>query len=677
MFAREDRLVRWNIYIGLIALALGTAFGPLQGLQYAGVNLYGPLSPLIRSYYQGLTLHGVLNALVWTTFFIMGFSIFVTVRTLKRSLHSPGLAWAGFWAMVVGVVLAAYAILTNRASVLYTLYLPMQAHPTFYIGATLLVVGTWVISAELFLTYRQWRAANPGVRTPLGVFGILVNLAVWILATLGVAAEMLFLAIPWSLGLVAGTDPLLARTLFWFFGHPLVYFWLLPAYVSWYAMLPKQAGGKLFSDPLARLAFLLFLILSVPVGLHHQFTDPGVSQVWKGLHTVLTFGVAFPSLLTAFNMAASLEIGGRARGGKGLLGWIGNLPWGEPSFAAQVLAMIVFAFGGIGGMINASYDLNLVVHNTTWVPGHLHMTVGTAVTLTFIGILYWLLPVLTGKALWSKRVALAQVYLWFIGMIIFSIGLHWAGLLGVPRRVFMPAANYAIPGSGLPLGVGAIGGVILFVSGLLFFVNVVLTLVASKEPSREEMPVAEALSGPEEAPAVFERWRVWVGAAVVLIVVGYGPALVHLVSAASLTSPGFQVWGGPVAAAPRATPAAEAVPGAADTGEVKITLTDFKIESSVTEFKAGVPYRFVVTNKGQLEHEFMIMPTLTEDQMGMDMKELDEMALAIIEADMLPPGASATLEFTFSEPAPSGTLEFACHIPGHYEAGMRLPIIVK
>lgn len=235
------------VHIGLIALALGTAFGPLQGLQYAGVNLYGPLSSLIRSYYQGLTLHGVLNALVWTIFFIMGFSVFVTVRMLNRALHSPGLAWAGFWVMVVGVVLAAYAILTNQASVLYTLYLPMQAHPTFYIGATLLVVGTWVISAELFLTYRQWRAANPGVRTPLGVFGILVNLALWILATLGVAAEMLFLAIPWSLGLVAGTDPLLARTLFWFFGHPLVYFWLLPAYVSWYAMLPKQGGGKLFS----------------------------------------------------------------------------------------------------------------------------------------------------------------------------------------------------------------------------------------------------------------------------------------------------------------------------------------------------------------------------------------------------------------------------------------------
>ncbi len=134
MFAREDRLVRWNIYLGLIALALGTALGPLQALQYAKVNLYGVLSPLIRSYYQGLTLHGVLNALVWTTFFIMGFSIFVTVRMLNRPLHNPGIAWAGFWVMVAGVILAAYAILTHRASVLYTFYLPPAGAPDLLPG---------------------------------------------------------------------------------------------------------------------------------------------------------------------------------------------------------------------------------------------------------------------------------------------------------------------------------------------------------------------------------------------------------------------------------------------------------------------------------------------------------------------------------------------------------------
>ena len=155
-------------------------------------------------------------------------------------------------------------------------------------------------------------------------------MVMWQIASIGIAAEVLVLLIPWSLGMVKGTDPLLARTLFWFTGHPIVYFWLLPAYVSWYGMLPKQAGGKMFSDPLARLAFWLFLVLSIPVGLHHQFADPGISPTWKAFHTLLTYGATFPSLLTAFTVIASLELGGRARGGTGLFGWIPSFPGTTP-----------------------------------------------------------------------------------------------------------------------------------------------------------------------------------------------------------------------------------------------------------------------------------------------------------------------------------------------------------
>lgn len=119
--------------------------------------------------------------------------------------------------------------------------------------------------------------------------------------------------------------------------------------------------------------------------------------------------------------------------------------------------------------------------------------------------------------------------------------------------------------------------------------------------------------------------------------------------------------------------------GGRDSVEVQITLTEFGIESSLTEFETGVPYRFVVTNAGAVEHEFMIMPPLAGDQMGMNMNmmELDEMALAMIPADRLPSGSSSSFEYTFTETAPAGTLEFACHTPGHYEANMKLPITIK
>ena len=109
-------------------------------------------------------------------------------------------------------------------------------------------------------------------------------------------------------GLSQKIDPMLARSLFWWFGHPLVYFWLLPAYVLWYTVLPSVAGGRLFSDRLARIVFVMFMLLSTPVGFHHQFMDPGISAGWKFAHTLTTYAILYPSFVTAFTVIASLEV---------------------------------------------------------------------------------------------------------------------------------------------------------------------------------------------------------------------------------------------------------------------------------------------------------------------------------------------------------------------------------
>jgi cytochrome c oxidase subunit 1 len=337
---------------------------------------------------------------------------------------------------------------------------------------------------------------------------------------------------------------LLARTLFWFTGHPIVYFWLLPAYVSWYGMLPRQAGGKVFSDPLARLAFWLFLVLSIPVGLHHQFADPGISPAWKAFHMVLTYGVTFPSMLTAFTVIASLELGGRARGGTGLFGWIHKLPWKDPSFSAQALAMVTFAFGGIGGIINASYNVDLVVHNTLWIVGHFHLTLATAVTLSFIGITYWLIPKLTGKELWSVRSARIQVWLWVAGMVPFSSSHHLLGLhFGVPRRTMLGAAPYLSSEWSLLLILAAVGGLLLWASVVLYFVVVLGTVFASRKLAHPvEMPVAEAVRDPQETPEWLDAWKPWLIVTIVLILLSYGWPLADLVRNADLSSAGLRAW---------------------------------------------------------------------------------------------------------------------------------------
>src|SRR5579884_31212 len=542
MFTRQEQLSGAYLGVAIGALAIGMLLGLLQALEHAGIDLYPLLKPLIYSYYQGLTLHGVLNVLIWTTFFICGFLLFVTVRALRQPLASMPLGAATFWLMVIGLGLTLWSMLSNDATVLFTFYPPMRAHPAFYLGLTLIVVGTWLVTANLVLTYRAWRRAHPTARTPLAAFGALITFVMWIIASLGIAAEMLFLNIPWSLGVLPDTNALLARTLFWFTGHPIVYFWLLPTYVSWYTMVPRQAGGKLFSDPMARVAFVLFLVLSTPVGIHHQFTDPGISPNWKLVHAFITFALFFPSLLTFFNVVASLEHAGRARGGRGWLGWIGHLPWQDPALVAQLLAMVLFAFGGIGGLVNASLEVNLAVHNTTWVVGHFHLTVGAAVTLTFMGISYWLVPLLAGRRLWSPRLALAQAWLWFGGMALFAHVLHRLGLLDMPRRTAIGAAPYVLPEWQPFLPWIGVGGAVLFLSGVLYLLNLLLTVSVAPRERPGEVPFAEAVTGPEHAPAILDRWRPWLAFAAVLILIAYGPTLAHLLAATPFNVPARRVW---------------------------------------------------------------------------------------------------------------------------------------
>lgn len=123
------------------------------------------------------------------------------------------------------------------------------------------------------------------------------------------------------------------------------------------------------------------------------------------------------------------------------------------------------------------------------------------------------------------------------------------------------------------------------------------------------------------------------------------------------------------------TACSAAPPAAQEPVDVQIEANEFAFKASMTTFSTGVPYRFTVTNTGAIPHEIMIVPPVASGMMGME--DLDEMALAMIPDDDLPERATKTFEYTFTEPAPEGKLEFACHVIGHYEAGMKLPIVVK
>ncbi len=539
--ARPDSPYRLEIScfaVAIGAFGLGAVMAVMQALARADLDVAFASA---KVYYLSVTAHGVLMALVFTTFFIMGLG-FLFARTSLGRLAGESWGWYGFILGCVGTAITTVAILSGSSTVLYTFYPPLMAHPSFYIGATLLVIGSWIWCGVMIASWRAWKREHGSEPTPLCMHGMLATVIIWILATAGLAAEVLGLLIPWSLGWVERIDPILARTLFWWFGHPLTYFWLLPAYVLWYTVIPEITGGRLFSDKLTRVVFVIFILFSTPVGFHHQFTDPGISSGWKLVHTFTTYSILFPSFVTAFTVIASLEIAGRLRGGDGLFGWLGKLPWRDPFFVSVALAMLSFAVGGFGGAINAAYAMNTAVHNTAWIQGHFHLTVGTAVTLSFMGSCYWLLPRLTGRALVAPKLALAQPYLWFLGMILFSGSSHITGLMGQPRRVFSSSffGDEAAQSWQFLTSLSAIGGVVLFVSSLLFLMVVGGTYGWGKRIDAPEVRFAVPLDDDSAPAPVWDRFGLWVGIAVLLIVLAYAYPIYELLTMERFGSPGFK-----------------------------------------------------------------------------------------------------------------------------------------
>ncbi len=362
------------------------------------------------------------------------------------------------------------------------------------------------------------------------------------IATLPVAYEVIVLLLPWSLGLVPTVNVVLARTLFWFFGHPLVYFWILPAYVMYYTMLPRVAGGKLYTDFGARLAFMWFIVFSSPLGLHHQFTEPGINSSYKFFHSILTFLVAFPSFMTAFVVAASLEYAARKRGGTGLFAWWKKLPYFDTErwlFGYFFCGLLIFIFGGITGIVNASYSMNRVVHNTAWMPAHFHMTVAGPVFLSFIGMTLFLILQLAGKDLKLKKLTLSVPWIWMLGIFISSGSTFVTGLQGMPRRTNLglslldPASPMYHPEWLTPSVIALVGGILMSLAMLIYFVVVFATLLAKSKLKWSDsvvlkLPMSDVVH--DEKVSWVENFTPWVVAAIVAVIIAYGPPIIQIMN---------------------------------------------------------------------------------------------------------------------------------------------------
>lgn len=538
----DAKLSKSYIAVAFIALLVGGFLGLLQGLNRAGLLEL----PTWFNYYQVLTAHGLLLILVLTAFFTIGYFYATLSHNLGGLLPKVRkLAWVGFFVKLVGFVLAVIPILMNEASVMYTFYPPMAAHPVFYIGLALIVVGVWLCCIGAFIQVANWRKNNKGQHVPILSYFATAVFILLFFALMFVAVEVLFMIIPWVFGWVDTINVMVARTLFWAFGHTLVNIWYLTAVSAWYVVVPKVIGGKRWSDLLTRVVIIALVIMNITGGFHHQIIDPAINEIVKFMHVFMSLAIGFPSLMTAFALFAVFERTARRKGGKGLVGWWKKMPWGDVRFLAPFIAMVAFIPAGAGGIAQSTNQLDQVVHNTMWIVGHFHLTLGMSVVMTFFGISYWLVPFISNRVLTPQinRLGVIQTWIWTIGMIFMSGSMHYVGLLGSPRRTsYSTYGDHATALGWDPyLMLLAVGGTLLII-GVILQVYAVFNMMFFAPKGETEFPIAEEEENATKTPYWTERWGVWIVLMLIVVAMAYVIPLTDMIVNAPPGSPPIKTW---------------------------------------------------------------------------------------------------------------------------------------
>jgi cytochrome c oxidase subunit I len=487
---------------GVVMLALGGTMAILIALQRQGL----PISD--EWWYRLVASHGATMLLFWLLLFEVAALYWGSTMLLNAPMRLPRVAWANFGMMILGIGLAQWAMFSGNATVMFTAYPPLTAHALYYAGILLFAVGV-LVAVVLFFT-NLVLAKRQGYFTrslPLVVYGLAAAaiIAVYALATGAVAYGLLFLQ---SIGVIENVDPATYRIFFWGIGHGAQQVNLAAMVAVWYALIGFTLGGRPVNEGLSRFAFLLYIAFIHLGAVHHLMVDPGLGTSHRIMNTsYMLYLAVLASLIHAFSIPAAIEVAQRERGfRKGLFGWLKKAPWREPGFSSLVLSVVYFGFiAGVTGVLMGTMQLNMMIHNTLFVVGHFHSTVVSGTTVAFMGISYYLVPLLSQRRLTNVKLAQWQPWVFSTGVLLLSLAMLLAGRLGVPRRVadldyqdaqvgvdLFGAAPY--PSVMLLVSIGAVFAVI---GGIMFVWIMVMTLLKGERTDRPDQGVLYQFGTPE------------------------------------------------------------------------------------------------------------------------------------------------------------------------------------
>ena len=315
-------------------------------------------------------------------FFEMAVLYFASAVLLNCRVPAPKTGWIAFALMVAGALMVEWTMWTGRADVLFTSYVPLRAHPLFYLGVIFFAVGALTVVGHFF--------------------GILV---------------------------VARREK------------------------TYEGSVPLVTYGALTAAVIAAATLLHGAILFISMAsAHHLLVDPGMGPAWKVWNTsYFMYMAVLASMIHGFTVPAGTELGMRLRGAtQGLFGWLKRAPWGDPGFSSLVFSIVVFGFvGGITGVTFGTEQINIIAHNTLRIPGHFHSTVVSGTAMAFMGITYYVIPLIFRREIAFYPLAKIQPYILAVGMLIFSMAMTFAGTFGVPRRHWDIGFNQAATVAGV------------------------------------------------------------------------------------------------------------------------------------------------------------------------------------------------------------------------------------
>jgi len=505
-----EKLIKANAVVGVVYLLVGGILALLVALtRWQSVHLLDA-----SWFYLALTAHGIDMLIFWILFFEIAILYFCSSTLLRSRLATPRLGWVAFALMLIGSVMTNIAVFQGDSSVMMTSYVPMQAKPAFYLGLILFAVGG-LIGCFIFLGTLVIAKAERTFEgsVPLVTFGALTA-AIIAIFTIASGAIILIPTFLWSIGLISYIDPLMYRVIWWGLGHSSQQINVAAHVAVWYAIGAIVFNAKPMSEKVSRTAYLLYILFLQLACAHHLLSDPGISSSWKIFNaSYFMYFAVMASMIHGLTVPGAIEVAQRKKGfTKGLYEWLRKAPWGNPSFSGMFISLIGFGFlGGISGVMMGTEQLNMLIHNTLYVPGHFHATVVIGTTLAFMALTYFLIPSLFNREVAFPTLAKWQPYVFGIGMYVFALAMMGAGTLGVPRRHWDmgfagTALPYEFPGAaylmmavvGLSAAMAVIGGgmyILVTVYSIFLGKKLEAGAVSRKTSPLRLQPVAQAMEG--------------------------------------------------------------------------------------------------------------------------------------------------------------------------------------